>query len=91
MPPSLRRRLDRCADDWLNECAAQRGEPHARRATRGTTLLWLVAAVATAIAVLGWVNRYFPNISPRAVNIIFTIKGFVVGTYQQGKFTLQPK
>lgn len=51
----------------------------------------MLAYMEAGEAVLGWVNRYFPNISPRAVNIIFTIKGFVVGTYQQGKFTLQPK
>jgi len=57
LPPSLRRRLDRCADDWLNECAAQRGDPHARPAGRGLKLPWLVAAAATLIAVLGWWPR----------------------------------
>ncbi len=57
MPPSLRRRLDRCADDWLSECAAQRGEQYARPARRGNTVPWMVAAVATAIAVLGWWPR----------------------------------
>jgi anti-sigma-K factor RskA len=57
LPPSLRRRLDRCADDWLSECAAQRGEQYARPAKRGNTLPWMVAAVATAIAVLGWWPR----------------------------------
>jgi anti-sigma-K factor RskA len=53
----LRRRLDRCADDWLNECAAQRGGQYARPARRGNKLPWLVAAVATVVAVLGWWPR----------------------------------
>lgn len=58
LPPSLRQRLDRCADDWLNECAAQRGGPYATLARRGNTVPWLVAAVATVIAVLGWWPRF---------------------------------
>ncbi|HOA14952.1 MAG TPA: hypothetical protein PLT03_03875 [Bacillota bacterium] len=51
----------------------------------------MLAYMEAGDTVLTWVNRYFPNINPRAVNIVFTIKGFMVGTYQQGKFTLQPK
>jgi len=57
LPPSLRRRLDRCAEAWLDECAAQRGERHTRTPGRGATVPWLVAAAATVIAVLGWWPR----------------------------------
>ena len=55
LPADLRRRLDRCADNWLKECAAQRGE---RYASRSATVPWLIAAVATVIAVLGWWPRF---------------------------------
>lgn len=48
-----------------------------------------LAYIEAGEVVLGWVNRYFPDINIRAVNIIFTIKGFKMGTYQQGKFTIQ--
>lgn len=51
----------------------------------------MLAYMEAGEVVLSWVNRYFPNINARAVNIVFTIKGFVIGTYQQGKFTLQSK
>lgn len=48
-----------------------------------------IAYIEAGEVVLGWVNRYFPDINIRAVNIVFTIKGFKLGTYQQGKFTIQ--
>jgi hypothetical protein len=49
----------------------------------------MLAYMEAGEVVLGWVGRYFPDISTRAVNIIFTIKGFKLGVYQQGKFTIQ--
>lgn len=48
-----------------------------------------LAYIEAGEAVLVWVNRYFPDINVRAVNVIFTVKGFKLGTYQQGKFTIQ--
>lgn len=48
-----------------------------------------LAYIEAGEVVLGWVNRYFPDINIRAVNIVFTIKGFKLGTYQQGKFAIQ--
>ena len=48
-----------------------------------------LAYIEAGEVVLGWVNRYFPDVNIRAVNIVFTIKGFKMGTYQQGKFAIQ--
>ena len=56
MPHSLRQRLERCADDWLSECAAQRAASYARRAP-GRSLPWIVAAVSFAFAIAGWWPR----------------------------------
>jgi hypothetical protein len=58
LPSSLRRRLDRCADDWLSECAAQRGDNPLRSARRPSVLPWTVAAVACVLAALGWWPRF---------------------------------
>lgn len=49
----------------------------------------MLAYMEAGEIVLGWIGRYFPGIDPRAVNIVFTIKGYMVGSYQQGKFTLK--
>ena len=57
LPRSLRRRLDRCADDWLTECAAQRGQTYTPPSRRSAALPWTVAAAATVLAVLGWWPR----------------------------------
>ena len=57
LPRSLRRRLDRCADDWLAECAAGRGASYQPSARRAAVLPWTLAAVATVLAVLGWWPR----------------------------------
>jgi hypothetical protein len=53
----LRRQLDRCADDWLNQCAAQRVGRYASVAGRSNTVPWLVAAAASILALLGWWPR----------------------------------
>jgi len=56
LPASLRQRLDRCADDWLHECAARRGAKALY--SRGSGLLpWLVAAASLVLAVVGWWPR----------------------------------
>jgi hypothetical protein len=49
----------------------------------------MLAYMEAGDMVLSWVHRYFPDIQPKAVNIVFTIKGFKVGVYQQGKFTIE--
>lgn len=49
----------------------------------------IMAYMEAGETVLGWVFRYFPDISTRAVNVVFTIKGFKLGVYQQGKFILE--
>jgi len=56
LPASLRQRLDRCADDWLQECAARRGA-RALYSRRGGALPWLVAAASLVLAVVGWWPR----------------------------------
>ena len=56
LPQSLRQRLDRCADDWLSECRAQRAASYVRKSHR-RSLPWLVAAVAFAFAIVGWWPR----------------------------------
>jgi len=58
LPRSLRRRLDRCADDWLTECAALRGEAYRRPVQRRALVPWAIAAVATVLAALGWWPRF---------------------------------
>lgn len=57
LPRSLRRRLDRCADDWLSECAAKRGEPHRAPLRLSTTVPWTIALAATVLAAFGWWPR----------------------------------
>jgi hypothetical protein len=54
LPDSLRQRLDRCADDWLHECAVRRCT--ASRTPRLSTLApWFVIAVIVSVAlVVGW-------------------------------------
>jgi hypothetical protein len=54
LPSSLRLRLDRCADEWLTECAAQRGEHYRGTPRRSNVLPWLVAAASIVLAMLGW-------------------------------------
>jgi hypothetical protein len=57
LPVSLRQRLDRCADEWLAECAAQRGARDGRSFLHGRALPWLVATAAMVLAVVGWWPR----------------------------------
>jgi hypothetical protein len=57
LPQSLRLRLERCADEWSAECAAQRGARSRIASLRSTTLPWLVATAAVVLAVLGWWPR----------------------------------
>jgi hypothetical protein len=56
LPPCLRRRLERCADDWLSECRAEGGsEP--RRSGDAYFLPRLVVAVCVALAIIMWWPR----------------------------------
>jgi hypothetical protein len=54
LPDSLRQRLDRCADDWLRECAVSRCA--ASRIPKISTFApWCVTALAVSLAVIvGW-------------------------------------
>jgi Anti-sigma-K factor rskA len=52
LPQSLRLRLDRCANDWLQERAAQCDvEPTTRQSRK--TLRWLVALAGVALVIVG--------------------------------------
>jgi hypothetical protein len=51
----LRQRLDRCADEWLSECA-QRHAACPRR-SRARALLWFVAAAVVVFAIAGGWSR----------------------------------
>jgi hypothetical protein len=56
LPPCVRRRLERCADDWLSECRAEAGSrPH--RANDAAFLPWLVVTVCAALAMIIWWPR----------------------------------
>jgi anti-sigma-K factor RskA len=52
----LRQRLDRCADDWLRECASRENSASlaaARPAAAGRAVPWLVAAASLVVTVAG--------------------------------------
>lgn len=54
LPPSLRERLDRCANDWLNECDARRAIPGRGSRVR-RSLPWLAALCGVLLAAgAGW-------------------------------------
>jgi hypothetical protein len=54
LPQSLRQRLERCAEQWSAECAAQRRSGSRKSLLRVTMLPWFVATAAIALAVVGW-------------------------------------
>ena len=54
LPAALRERLDRCASDWVDECARRRAAPGGRSRVRRTLpLLAALAGVLLAVAA-GW-------------------------------------
>jgi len=52
----VRRRLERCADDWLSECRADAGS-RSRRSNNAAFLPWLVVTVCVALAMIVWWPR----------------------------------
>ncbi|HNZ08718.1 MAG TPA: hypothetical protein PLI88_02825 [Bacillota bacterium] len=88
---SLRAMLGSMSLDVFVDTVVQEGWPVYKSGTQFTVsdAELMLAYIEAGDVVLGWVNKYFPNISPSAVNIVFTVKGFQIGTYKQGKFTLQ--
>jgi hypothetical protein len=80
LPPVVRQRLDRCAEQWLldRQCedpdaAAGRGANHVGtdRRSRATWIPWLVAAVSVVLAVTGWWPRLMDGTAPAAVSSSF--------------------
>ncbi|MCR4425365.1 MAG: hypothetical protein NUW23_04135 [Firmicutes bacterium] len=41
-----------------------------------------------AAAPMTWLTRFFPGVPQESMRVIFSIKGFQVGIYQGGRFTL---
>ena len=70
LPHSLRRRLDRCADDYLEQCglSAPRTSPPARSRWSAAQLVipWSLSFVLFCVAVAGWWPRLF---EPEAVAV----------------------
>ena len=56
LPDELRQRLGRCAEDWLNECAASRLAA-SRNLKFAAVAPWLATAVALTLAIVGWWPR----------------------------------
>ena len=52
LPDTLRQRLDRCADDWLHECAVRRCAS-SRIPKFSTVAPWFAIALAVSIAIVG--------------------------------------
>jgi hypothetical protein len=80
LPPVLRQRLDRCAEQWLldRQCksADERADGaagHVARARRRQTawIPWFVATVGVALAVVGWWPRLTDSTSTAAVSSSF--------------------
>ena len=51
------------------------------------------AEVAAAYAEAGavatdWLTRFFPGVSPQSMRVIFTVKGYQIGIYTAGRFTI---
>lgn len=51
------------------------------------------AEVAAAYAEAGavateWLTRFFPGVSPQSMRVIFTVKGYQIGIYSAGRFTI---
>lgn len=57
LPPSLRQRLEHCADEWVSECASQRAQARQAADRRGRLVPWLLATASLALAILGWWPR----------------------------------
>ncbi len=49
----------------------------------------VAAAYAEAGAVaMDWLARFFPGVSPESMRAIFSVKGYQVGVYSAGRFTI---
>ena len=75
LPPAVRQRLDRCAEQWLLDRECQ--DTDATVGNRGhdigtgprslrTTIPWLIAAASVVLAVAGWWPRLMDSASPDA-------------------------
>ena len=75
LPPAVRQRLDRCAEQWLLDRECQ--DTDATVGNRGhdigtgprslrTTIPWLIAAASVVLAVAGWWTRLMDSASPDA-------------------------
>ncbi len=49
----------------------------------------VAAAYAEAGAVaMDWLGRFFPGVAPESMRVIFTVKGYQIGVYSAGRFTI---
>jgi hypothetical protein len=80
LPPALRQRLDRCAEQWLlDREGAQADETSDSKASPGGagprnlrgTAPWAIAAVSTLLAIAGWWPRLTDSQSQSAIAMSF--------------------
>ncbi len=64
-------------------------DTHLGAASFGVSDAEVAAAYAEAGAVaMEWLARFFPGVSPQNMRAIFSVKGYQIGVYSAGRFTI---